>query len=139
MRAIRLSAALAAAAFISAPALAADSPVVGTWATVADTQMGKFEATMTVAETDGGYSVDIVDAPMPPPPGAPGGPESAPPPMESEISDVVVDGSSFSFKRKLTTPQGPMELTYTGTVDGDALTGEANSDFGAIPITGTRQ
>ena len=59
--------------------------------------------------------------------------------MPSTISDVVVDGAKFSFKRKLTTPQGEMNLTYTGTVDGDALTAEVGSDFGPITMTGTRQ
>ncbi len=58
-------AALAAgAALMAAPALAADSPVVGTWNTVADAQGQKFESTVTVAEANGAYTVDIKDSPM---------------------------------------------------------------------------
>lgn len=129
IRTIRFAALAAGLSLIAAPAFAA-SPVVGTWATVADTDFGRFEATLTVAETADGYSVEFVDVPA----------EGAPPvEMESEISDVKVDGANFSFTRKLTTPQGPFTLAYTGTVDGDALTAQANSDFGAIPVTGTRQ
>jgi hypothetical protein len=60
------------------------------------------------------------------------------PPMESTISDVHVDGNTFTFKRSLTTPQGPMELAYNGTVTGDALTAQVASSFGNIPVTGTR-
>ena len=54
-------------------------------------------------------------------------------------TDVVVDGASFSFKRKLTTPQGEMNFSYTGTVDGDKMTAEVDTgQFGKIPVTGTR-
>jgi len=124
-------AASAAAAMIATPALAA-SPVVGTWATAVDVQGQKIEAEVTFTEAAGGYSVAIKDGPMP------GAPADAPP-MQSEISDVKVDGSAFSFSRKLTTPQGPMNLAYTGTVEGDALTGQINSDFGPIALNGTRK
>lgn len=120
----------AASLCVSAPAMAEDSPVVGSWDTVAKTDFGNFQAVMAFAATAEGYTVEITDVP---PEGAPAGP-----PMESTVSDLVVDGGSFSFKRQLTTPQGPMELTYTGSVEGDALTAEANSAFGAIPVTGTR-
>ena len=119
-----------AALALSAPAMAEDSPVLGSWDTVARTDFGNFQAVMAFASADDGYTVEITDVPVE---GAPAGP-----PMESTVSDLVVDGGNFSFKRQLTTPQGPMELTYTGSVEGDTLTAEANSTFGAIPVTGTR-
>lgn len=131
MKNIRLAVLAAGLSFIAAPALAA-SPVVGTWATAVDVQGMKIEATMTFAEADGGHTVEIKDGPMP------GAPADAPP-MEGTISDVVVDGAKFSFKRALVTPQGAMNLAYSGTVDGDSLTGEVASDFGPIALTGTRQ
>jgi hypothetical protein len=112
-----------------APALAESSPVVGSWKVLAKTPMGDFEGVLTFAKNGDAYSVDIQDAPMP---GAEG------PPPEDVISDVVVDGNAFSFKRSLTTPQGPLDLTYTGKVEGDSLAGEANSSFGPVPISGTR-
>lgn len=122
----------AGASLMAMPALAQSSPVVGTWATAVDVQGMKIEAEMTISQAPNGYAVAIKDGPMP------GAPADAPP-MESTISDVVVDGSKFTFKRALTTPQGPMNLTYTGTVDGDKLTGEVGSDFGPIAMTGTRK
>ena len=129
---VRFAMLAAAASLLSAPALAADSPVVGTWATAVDVQGQKIEAELTVAQEGDGYTVAIKDGPMP------GAPADAPP-MPSTISDVVVDGPKLTFKRKLTTPQGEMNLTYTANVDGDALTGEVNSDFGPIAMTGTRK
>ena len=129
--------ALAGAALISTPAFAADSPVVGNWALVADTQMGQMTSTMSVAQAGDSYSVEIVDVA---PEGAPaGGGGPAPGDMKSTISDVAINGSEFSFKRQLVTPDFTVDLNYSGTVDGDRLSGKAGSDFGDSPITGTRQ
>ena len=129
---IGFAALAAAASLIAAPALAADSPVVGTWNTEAVTDFGTFKATMTVAEANGTYTVDMKDVPLE---GAPPAPPSPP----GSITDVVVDGAKISFKRKLTTPQGEMTMTYTGTVEGDKLTAEADiGEFGKIPVTGSR-
>ena len=128
----RFAAFAAVASLIAAPALAADSPVVGTWATAVDVQGQKIEAELTVAQAGDGYTVAIKDGPMP------GVPADAPP-MPSTISDVVVDGAKLTFKRKVTTPQGEMNLTYTANADGDTLTGEIGSDFGPIAMTGTRK
>jgi len=125
--------------FVAAPALAA-SPVVGTWDTAVQVQDNTIKSTLTVAEAGSGYTVAIKDGPMPGGAGAaPGGPEGAPPQMASTISDVAVNGSTITFKRHLTTPQGAMDLGYTLTADGAKLTGMVKSDFGDIPLTGTKQ
>lgn len=132
LKSLRFAALAASASFLAAPALAADSPVVGTWNTEAVTDFGTFKATMTVAEAGGTYTIDIKDVPLE---GAPPTPPSPP----GAITDVVVNGSAFSFKRKLTTPQGEMNFSYTGAVEGDKLTAEVDTgQFGKIPVTGTR-
>jgi hypothetical protein len=120
LQSVRFAVLAAAASLMAAPALAQSSPVVGTWATAVDLQGTKL------------YTVDIKDGAMP------GAPADAPPPA-STISDVVVDGSKLTFKRAITLEQGPMNLSYTTTVDGDTLTGEIVSDFGPIAVTGTRK
>ena len=127
------AAAVAAAGLlaVAAPAVAQGSPVVGTWATEAKTDFGTFKSSWTVAEAGGAYTIEVVDAPME---GGPGGP-----PPESTISDVKVDANTLSFTRSLQMEQGPMNLKYSVTIDGNALSGQATSDFGPIPITGTRQ
>ncbi|GAA0269017.1 hypothetical protein GCM10009127_06130 [Alteraurantiacibacter aestuarii] len=135
MKSLRLAAmaiaASLAATFTGVPAMAQDSSALGTWDTAIDVQGTKIESTLILTQADDGYGVEIVDGPMP------GAPADAPP-MASVISDVAVDGATFTFKRALTTPQGPMNLTYSGTADGDTLTGQILSDFGPIPLTGTR-
>jgi hypothetical protein len=129
---VRFAALAAAASLMAAPALAADSPVVGVWNTEAVTDFGTFKSTMTVAEANGAYTIDIKDVPIE---GAPPSPPSPP----GAITDVVVDGAKFSFKRKLATPQGEMNFSYTGTVEGDKLTADVDTgQFGKIPVTGVR-
>ena len=131
---IRFAALVAGASLMAAPALAQDSPVLGKWNTAVVTDFGTFNAVMTVGQEGGAYTVAIQD--IAPEGGAGAGGGGA---MPSTISDVVVDGQKFSFKRKLTTPQGEMNLTYTGTVEGNALTADVGSDFGPLKMTGTRQ
>ena len=126
-----LAALVAGATVLAAPAYAQSSPVLGAWTTKVDVGGTIVESTWTFAQSGSAYTIDIKDGPFP------GAPADAPP-MQSVISDLVVDGGTFSFKRVLTTPQGPFNLSYTGSVDGNTLTGTVNSDFGPIPITGTR-
>lgn len=127
----RLTLAAIGAALVAVPTLAHEhEPILGDWDTVTQTPMGNFEAGISVAASDEGYTVAIED--RPPEGGA------AMSPMESTISDVAVDGATVTFVRSMSTPQGPMELTYSLSAEGDALSGEANSAFGAVPITGTR-
>ena len=126
--------ALAGAAFVSVPAFAADSPIVGTWATEAKSDFGTFKSTWTVAQDGNGYTVDVKDAPME---GA-GAPAGGDPP-KSTISDVAVDGSTLTFNRELVMGDMTIKLAYKVTADGDTLAGQTHSDFGDIPITGTRQ
>ncbi len=124
---------IASAAVLASPAHAQSSPVLGSWDTEAVTDFGTFKATLTIAESGGAYSVQMVDTPQPGPDGQPA------PAMASTISDVTVNGANFSFKRTIDFQGQPIVLNYTGTVDGNALTATANSDFGAIPVKGTRK
>ena len=129
---IRFAALVAGASLTAVPAFAQSSPVLGTWNTEAVTDFGTFKPKMTVAQAGSGYTVEMTDVPQE---GAP----PAPAPAAGSITDVVVNGANFSFKRKLTTPQGELTLSYTGTVDGDKLTAEVDTgEFGKLPVTGTR-
>ena len=129
--------AAAGAMFAATPAFAADSPVAGTWATEAKSDFGTFKSTWTVADNNGTYTVDVKDAP--PEGGAGGGDGAPPPPSKSTISNVAVDGNTLTFDRELVMGDMTIKLSYKVTADGNALTGTTHSDFGDIPITGTRQ
>lgn len=120
--------ALGSATMAAAPAYAQASPVAGSWEIAMETPVGERRSTMTIAPADASYTVSFVDPP------ADGG--GAVP--QGTITEVKVDGNAFSFKRSLTIEQGPIELRYSGTVDGNALTGSVDTDFGAFAIKGTR-
>lgn len=124
-------AAAAAAAFLAAPALAADSPVAGAWAIEAKTGFGTFRSDWTVAEADGAWTLDVKDQPME------GGMGGDPP--ASTISNVKIDGGKLTFDRALEIGGQTMSFSFDVTVEGDTMTGTANSDFGPIPISGTRK
>lgn len=133
MRQFRFAALAAATAlFATTPAFAADSAVVGTWATEAKSDFGTFKSTWTVAQNGGTYTIDVKDVPQE---GGPGGGE----PPKSTISNVAVDGNTLTFDRELVMGDMTIKLAYKVTADGNALTGQTHSDFGDIPITGTRQ
>jgi hypothetical protein len=119
--------AAAAFAVVSTSAFAA-TPVDGKWAIEAKTDFGVFKSTMTVADSGGATTVEMVDVPA----------EGMPPPGPSKISDVKVEGNTLTFKREISFGDMPIALDYTATVDGSTLTGTANSSFGATPITGTK-
>jgi len=55
-----------------------------------------------------------------------------------DIYDGSVDGNAVSWKVNITSPM-PMTLQFTGTVEGDAISGsmEAGS-FGSMPFSGHR-
>ena len=139
MRQLRFALAAAGAMTLATPALAADSPVAGTWATEAKSDFGTFKSTWTVANNNGTYTIDVKDAPPEggPPGGDAGGAPPAPP--KSTISNVAVDGSTLTFDRELVMGDMTIKLAYKVTADGNTLTGQTHSDFGDIPITGTRQ
>ena len=126
--------AAAGAMFAATPAFAADSPVAGTWATEAKSDFGTFKSTWTVTDNNGTYAIDVKDAPME---GAPGGGDGAPP--KSTISNVAVTGNTLTFDRELVMGDMTIKLAYKVTADGNTLTGQTHSDFGDIPITGTKQ
>ena len=56
----------------------------------------------------------------------------------SPISKGKVDGDTVSWSNSISTPM-PMELEFTGKVEGDCLNGKVKAGmFGAFPFTGVR-
>lgn len=51
-------------------------------------------------------------------------------PPASKIENGKLDGNKFSFTATISTPNGDMKTSYTGTVDGDSLKGTAEREGG---------
>ena len=95
--------------------------VDGTWNISIETPIGTRQATLNIAASGGTLT----------------GTQSADG-NTGEIADGKVDGNKVSWKVAITNPM-PMTLEFSGTVDGDKISGNANAGaFGALPFSGTR-
>lgn len=56
----------------------------------------------------------------------------------TQLQDGKIDGNAVSWKIAITSPM-PMTLEFTGTLDGDAMSGQVKAGaFGSFPWSGTR-
>lgn len=106
---------LGACAGMSAP-----HPAVGSWELTIDTPLGAMSSDLTVNEDLTGTmsSQDLGTAPL------------------SQIN--LGDGNMLSFAVEVDAQGTVMVLDFSGMVEGDTLTGNFDTDFGAIPVTGQR-
>jgi hypothetical protein len=93
----------------------------GTWTLTMQTPMGERRSTLTLA-TSGGTLTGSQEAEG----------------NTTEITDGSVSGNDVSWKVAITNPL-PLTLTFSGTVNGNALNGTADTGmFGSFPFEGTR-
>ncbi len=93
----------------------------GTWNLTMDTPMGERKATL-VAKTAGGALTGTQSADG----------------NEAEIFEGTASGDSVAWKVSITSPM-PLTLEFSGTVDGDKMSGTMSAGFyGSWPFTGTR-
>jgi len=93
----------------------------GNWNLVVSTPMGDRQATLSV-KTDGNALTGSQ---------ATGG-------NSADIFDGTVNGNEASWKVSITDPM-PMTLEFTGTINGDAISGSVNlGAFGTASFSGTR-
>ena len=55
-----------------------------------------------------------------------------------EVSDIKLEDDAVSFRRQMDSPDWNLESDFSGTLDGDKLTGVFSSDWGDIDVTATR-
>jgi hypothetical protein len=126
---MRIAAALMLLLVAAFAAPAFGQSFLGQWTATAVTMGGNVSETLTVVKTAGGYEIKAeLVGPVPE-----GTPKAGP------GTDIVLDGDKFSYKRTLTTPEGSLVITYTGTVSGDTFTGTVNlGGFAEAPYIGKR-
>lgn len=105
---------------VLASCASAPDPAIGAWDINLTTPVGPMSAVLTLGE-DGTGNMSLEGL------------------GEAALSDIMLDGGAVSFSANIDTGGQQMNLTFNGTVDGDALTGEIDSPFGAMAVTGTRQ
>ena len=95
--------------------------VDGTWNVTVKSPMGDQPSTLTL-KADGGALTGTASAQG----------------NTNPIANGKADGNNISWSNSITTPF-PMTLEFSGTVDGDNLTGTVKAgSFGSFPFTGKR-
>jgi len=95
------------------------NPAVGAWDIEMQTPLGAMPAVLTIGEDGTGSMAGDLG--------------------EQQISGIMFDGNSVNFATSIDAQGQSVNLTFSGMVDGDSLSGEFGSDFGAFAVTGTRQ
>ena len=93
----------------------------GTWTLTLETPMGERRSTLTLS-TAGGALTGTQEAEG----------------DTTNIAEGSVNGNQVSWKVSVTNPM-PLTLTFNGNVDGDAISGMADTGmFGSFPFEGKR-
>jgi hypothetical protein len=95
--------------------------VDGNWNISIETPIGTRQATLSLAASGGSLiGTQAADG------------------NSTAITDGKIDGDKVSWKVAITNPM-PMTLEFSGTVNGDKISGDANAGaFGALPFSGSR-
>ena len=93
----------------------------GTWNLTMNTPMGERRSTLTLS-TSGGTLTGKQEAEG----------------NTTDIAEGTVNGNDLSWQVSITNPM-PLTLTFSGTVDGNSMSGTADTGmFGSFPFEGTR-
>jgi hypothetical protein len=57
---------------------------------------------------------------------------------DSKVEEVTVDGNSVTFSTKLKTPMGEMKFPFTGTIDGNKISGTCKTPMGRSEFSGDK-
>lgn len=93
----------------------------GKWNVTMDTPMGRQKFTWDLQQSGSGWT------------GAMDGSVG-----RVELTDIKVEGSNVSFKSRVTTPMGPINLTFEGVANGDQFNGACKTMFGDSKFEGVR-
>ena len=106
---------LTACAGTSAP-----HPLVGGWAITIDTPVGSMAGNLNINPDMTGEmsSTELCSA---------------------ALTGITVDGETVQFSTTIDAQGQTITLAFNGTVTGDQLAGQFNTDFGPIAVSGVRQ
>jgi hypothetical protein len=95
--------------------------VAARWKLTMNTPFGVQTPLLSIEQKDGAYGGTLA--------GATG---TAP------LERLKVDGASVSFTANVTTPMGTFPVSFSATVEGDAMTGRYETMMGATDFSGVR-
>lgn len=113
------------ALMLTVPVEAQDVDITGKWESTRETQQGTMTTTFTFAQ-DGGKLTGTL------------GSQRGDMEISEEISDGTIEGNKISFQVVMTRGDRTFEMTYSGTVEGDTITGTMQTPRGEQPWTAQR-
>ena len=110
--------------------------VAGTWVLSAEGPRGSLMMTLVLEVEEQGLEGTLM---MQPRGGGPrgGGPRGGSPP-QMVLSDGAVEGASFSFTVTMSMRGNSITQEFSGSVDGDEMSGTITTPRGERPFSGTR-
>ena len=94
-------------------------PAVGMWDVSINTPVGEQSGVWTIAADGTGIMASDLG--------------------DQDIEGIILEGNSISFDVDIDAGGQSLSLSFSGTVEGDTLSGDFSSDFGDFSVTGTRQ
>ena len=95
-------------------------PAVGIWNVEMNTPLGALPAVLTINEDGTGTMAAEALG-------------------EAPIEGIMFDGNMVTFAAEVDAQGTTLVLEFSGSVDGDSIEGEFDSDFGAFGVSGTRE
>ena len=94
-------------------------PAAGVWDASITSPLGELPVVLTMnADSSGEMASDVLNAPL---------------------SGIVYADNTAAFTAEISIQGQEIVLDFTGAAEGDTMTGEFGSDFGAMEVTATRQ
>lgn len=106
---------------LAVPLQAQDVNITGKWETTRETPRGTMTTTFTFAQ-DGHELTGTLSSQR----------------GDREITDGLVEGNKITFTMVMTMGERTVEMKYSGTVEGDTITGTIQTSRGEVPWTAKR-
>lgn len=116
------SVAIAAAIVFALPAMADHHNTLGDWSMVMDFQGQDVPGVLTISEAEGGGLAGKWTADG----------------ESTDLRDVKYEDGTLTFERTVNYQGTDFDITYSGTIDGDSITGSFSTDAGELETNGTR-
>ena len=138
MRRLIPSAFLALLFLAGANQLQAQVDLTGTWEISSENQRGARTTTFTFVQ-DGNTFTGTAQMAAGGPRGGGGGAGTASGTREIQITDGKIEGNTFTFTMTMGMGERSMSMTYSGTIDGNAMQGTITNPRGENPFTGVKK
>ncbi len=114
--------AIAAAMVLALPAMSEHHVTLGDWSMVMDFQGQDVPGTLTIMEADGGGLAGKWTADG----------------ESTDLRDVKFEGGTLTFVRSVDYQGSEFDINYSGTIDGDSITGAFTTPAGELETNGSR-